>query len=82
MARVRLSLWDDKGRVVATAESQFDGFYLFEKVLPGSYFLGADPEQAQRLKLEAPPRREIRLEPGEVKSGLDFRLALTTTSET
>jgi hypothetical protein len=34
-----LELVDDKGRVVATVRSDFDGFFLFERVASGRYRL-------------------------------------------
>lgn len=39
LAGVRLELRDQQGRTVQTALSEYDGFYLFEQVFPGTYIL-------------------------------------------
>ncbi len=75
VSKVRLQLLDSSGAVVSQAESSFDGFYLFERLLPGCYTLRVDPEQLSRLHLASPPERKIALGGGEVVSGVDFVLA-------
>lgn len=42
LAFVGLNLVNEEGDIVATTRSEFDGFYLFEKVLPGDYRLFID----------------------------------------
>ena len=39
---VKLNLVDEAGEIVASTKSEFDGFYLFEKVIPGDYRLFID----------------------------------------
>ena len=39
---VKLNLVNEQGDIVASTKSEFDGFYLFEKVLPGDYRLFID----------------------------------------
>ena len=48
---VRLHLVNEKGEVVAYARTEIDGYYFFERVLPGTYRLRIDPEQVDRLQL-------------------------------
>lgn len=45
---VNLHLVDADGVTVATTKSEYDGFYLFEKILPGNYKLLVDPRDLQR----------------------------------
>ncbi|HEX6864687.1 MAG TPA: hypothetical protein VF414_17785, partial [Thermoanaerobaculia bacterium] len=73
VANVRLQLLDGIGKLVQETKSQFDGFYLFEKLRPGRYVLRADPEQAARLGLRA-AEREITLASGESQTGLELLL--------
>ena len=64
------------GAVVQEAKSQFDGFYLFEKVRPGRYTLRVAAEQLERLRLTAVPAdMKVDLRSGEVRSGVDVVLA-------
>lgn len=72
-SNVRLQLLDGTGEVVEEARSQFDGFYLFEKVRPGRYVLRIDPEQAARLGLR-PAEREVILGSGGSQSGVEILL--------
>ncbi len=75
VANVQLQLVDAGGNVAKTVKSEFDGFYLFDLVPPGTYLLGVAPEQVERLKLRAPPAREIAIEAdGNIVSGIDFVL--------
>lgn len=48
---VRMQLLDARGKVVQRVKSEYDGFYLFSKIMPGSYQLRPDPEQMERLGL-------------------------------
>ena len=40
LRNIGLELLDQQGERVATAVSEFDGFYLFQDVLPGEYLIG------------------------------------------
>jgi hypothetical protein len=42
MRSVRLGLYDGNGKKVMGAVSESDGFYLFSKIPPGSYYLNVD----------------------------------------
>ncbi|NDV91719.1 hypothetical protein GTH32_11040 [Alteromonas sp. 345S023] len=48
LAFVNLQLVNASGETVATTKSEYDGFYLFEKILPGSYKVLVDPRDLQR----------------------------------
>ncbi len=73
MSKVELQLLDGAaGEVVQEVSSAFDGFYLFERVLPGRYTLRVNPDQLARLHLASPGEREITLGSGEVVSGVDL----------
>ncbi|QPC98908.1 SdrD B-like domain-containing protein [Qipengyuania soli] len=48
---VRLQLVNEKGDVVAYAKTEVDGYYFFERVVPGTYRLRIDPDQLERLQL-------------------------------
>ena len=74
VSKVKLQLTDPTGNVVHEATSAFDGFYLFERVLPGRYNLRVDPEQVERLHLEPLPEQVVTLASGEVVSGVDLVL--------
>jgi hypothetical protein len=39
---VRLSLVNEQGDVISSTRSEYDGYYLFEKILPGSYQIRVD----------------------------------------
>ena len=70
---VEIQLVDLNGRIVKQVKSQFDGFYLFDYILPGEYVVRVDPDQMQRLDLQAPPERDVKIEgDGSVINGLDF----------
>lgn len=48
---VRLTLTDENGKLAGMVRTEVDGYYFFERVLPGRYRLSIDPEQAGRLNL-------------------------------
>jgi len=74
-SNVRLQLLDASGAVAQEVTSQYDGFYLFEKVRPGRYTLRVAPDQLDRLRLTATPESlAIDLHSGEVRSGLEIVL--------
>ena len=41
---MRVQLVDGKGRIVGETSTDFTGYYLFERVRPGTYVVRADPE--------------------------------------
>lgn len=48
---VRLILRDAAGKDVGFAKTELDGYFFFERVRPGTYTVGLDPEQSRRLNL-------------------------------
>ncbi|EAQ28509.1 hypothetical protein NAP1_12958 [Erythrobacter sp. NAP1] len=57
---VRLELVDNRGAVIAQAISEFDGFFLFQRVPYGQYRLRVDEDTARTLGV----RREVNLNDG------------------
>ena len=51
VAGVYLELVDREGNVVQQTRSEYDGFYLFEKVTPGDYSVRVSPEDGRYGKL-------------------------------
>jgi hypothetical protein len=75
VSNVRVQLVDGQGTVVQEVRSQFDGFYLFERLRPGSYSIRIEPGQLERLQLQ--PRidtAQIELHSGDILRGLDIVL--------
>jgi hypothetical protein len=52
VGNVRLQLVGIHGDIVATTVSEYDGFYVFERVLPGEYVLQLESERASELNIE------------------------------
>ncbi len=65
----------DEVEVVQEVKSEFDGFYLFQLVPPGRYWVRIAPEQVERLNLKTPAPQKVVIEGSEaVMSGMDFLL--------
>lgn len=75
VSNVELQLVDSKGAVTKKSKTTFDGFYLFESVMPGRYTLRVSPDQIERLNLIPPPEQEIEIDKtGNVVSGVNILL--------
>ncbi len=75
VARVKVQLVDESGQVVKSVETAYDGFYLFDSVLPGRYRVRIDSAQLARLNLTASPARDAVIgADGTVISGMAFTL--------
>jgi hypothetical protein len=61
LSGVSLELIDESGSVAATAFSEFDGFFLFERVPYGRYRLRVAPGDARRLQVAEPLRADVTL---------------------
>ena len=48
---LKLELLDEAGKVVATAETDYDGYYLFERVPYGRYSVRVSAESATAAKI-------------------------------
>jgi hypothetical protein len=77
---VLVGLSDAHGRKVAEVRTMDDGFYLFERLPPGTYAVEIiDGQKLQDIEIE-PVSREVKLDPGgEVLDGIDIRIALRGT---
>lgn len=70
-SNVRLVLMDGADRVVAQTRSAYDGAFLFERVPPGRYRVGVDPDQIARLDMMVRKRPDVELSAaGAVVSGV------------
>jgi hypothetical protein len=70
---LELELLDSRQRVVATARSASDGYFIVPGVLPGTYTLRAAPAQLQRLALSALGEQQITIDPdGKFVNGKDL----------
>lgn len=56
---VSLELIDEAGAVAATTYSEFDGFFLFERVPYGRYRLRVAPDDPRKLQVADPLRCEV-----------------------
>ena len=64
LAGITLELVDAGGRVVATTLSEFDGFFLFEKVPYGRYRLRVAPKSARALGVRETAGRFVEISDG------------------
>ncbi len=60
---VFLELVGADGKVVRTARTEGDGFYLFEQVKPGNYTLRIEPDQAQRIGISLSGESAVAIAP-------------------
>lgn len=75
VSEVTVQLVDVAGTVVKEAKTAYDGFYLFDSLMPGRYTVQVDPAQLKRLNLaaSAPKTLDIRGD-GTIVSGADIAL--------
>jgi len=75
VSNAQMQLVAADGEVIQEVKSEFDGFYLFQMVPLGRYFVRIAPEQIKRLKLKNPKSQEVIITGTEiVVSGTDFLL--------
>lgn len=70
LAGMRIELVNDKGDVVRTGETAYDGFYTFEYVPPGTYTVRADPSYG----VNVPPQTIVVSSEELFASGIDLQL--------
>lgn len=70
LAGMKLELVNDKGEVVRTVETAYDGFYTFEFVPPGTYTVRADPSYG----VNVPPQTIVVSSEELFASGIDLQL--------
>jgi hypothetical protein len=56
-----LRLYNDDGRMVRETTTAPDGYYLFEKIPPGHYYMIADAAEAQASHIRRPLPQEIKI---------------------
>ncbi|MCB1529577.1 MAG: hypothetical protein H6853_03035 [Rhodospirillales bacterium] len=70
-----LILYDMDGRKAKTTQSAFDGFYLFDAVPPGEYYLSFSAEDIEALGVSSPPPEKVTIGyDGTVIYGKDYVL--------
>ena len=63
------------GKVVATARSASDGYYVVPAIPPGKYTVRISPEQVKKFNLYGGAERDITMKPdGEFIYGIDFKV--------
>ena len=71
-----VNLVNAAGDIVATTETEFDGYYLFTDLIPGDYQLSIDANYLERKKLRGESQMAITLQNnGDVMNGADFTFA-------
>ncbi|MCK8044884.1 sporulation protein [Shewanella sp. 1CM18E] len=71
-----VNLVNAAGDIVATTETEFDGYYLFTDLIPGDYQLSIDTNYLERKKLRGESQMAITLQNnGDVMNGADFTFA-------
>lgn len=72
---VRLSLIDTEGVVLATTRSEYDGYYLFEKILPGTYQIRVDTSTGRQRGTTPERLKEVKISNrGDLIVDVDFVL--------
>jgi hypothetical protein len=69
-----IQLVNQKGEVVETAQSEFDGYYLFVDVLPGQYKVMIDKSFTNRRNLRISDPIYLGIRGGELINGTDIML--------
>jgi hypothetical protein len=73
--QVLLELINEDGKLVATTESAFDGFYVFTVVPDGKYLVRISPAQIEKLELKQVRPLEVRVSrQKQFISGINFAL--------
>ena len=75
LSSVQLDLVDSDGEIIQSTRSEYDGFYLFEKVFPGKYLLRVSPNKQHRTVSAAEQEIHVTIgNDGTIVSGTDFRM--------
>lgn len=76
VAGIRMELLNAAGEVIDSALTEFDGFYLFERVLPGSYSIRVANEFLQETVPDKVIQQVDVVADGDVTSGIDFNIVI------
>ncbi|WP_100641934.1 hypothetical protein [Alteromonas facilis] len=72
---VRMELVDASGNTVASTRSEFDGYYLFDKVYPGDYQIHVDTSSGRQKGLTPDRYKQVNISArGDVFTDVDFVL--------
>jgi len=83
LAGISVQLVDLEGRVVQSARSEIDGFFLLEQIVVGAYRLRVDPDQARRFGLIPPDERPVEIRgAGDIRTGVGLELRAASSSVT
>lgn len=73
---VPINLLNEQGDIVASTQSEYDGYYLFVDLIPGKYFVSVPKEYLKKRKLDDADDLDINLTvQGDVINGSDFVLS-------
>jgi hypothetical protein len=79
--RVKVEVVDDAGRVVRSATTEYDGFYVVSDIPLGSYKVRVSPTQMAELGLQAGEDLSFTLTADDqFESGIDFEVRLDSTN--
>ncbi|MFT6100921.1 MAG: hypothetical protein ACJAYF_003482 [Arenicella sp.] len=75
LGRVKVQLFDSNHTLVDETTTSYDGFYIFDRLIPDQYYINLEPTQLQSLGLKALQAVSVVLAGnGEVASGMDFEV--------
>ena len=78
--RVSIEVVDERGRVIKTATTEYDGFYVISKIPLGNYRIRVSPDQMTRLNLDTAEEPAFEISAGnQFESGIDFVLTQVTS---
>ncbi|HVI47041.1 MAG TPA: hypothetical protein VM802_19345 [Chitinophaga sp.] len=81
IGRITIKFYKNENTLVASTQTEADGFYSYMGLAPGLYTVKIDEEQLQKIGLKADPIKlplEVKFTmDGDVVDGLDFRLKKT-----
>ena len=73
LARINLELIDTKGNIIAKTKSQFDGFYIFEKIIPGEYFIQVAEQNLKKLDIKKQEKTYVNVKnTDDIVGGMDI----------
>ena len=82
LANAQLKLLNEQGQTIMEVASEHDGFYLFEKVLPGTYVLQVESTEPGIKEIAAKYRGKVTIDnKGNIVRGKDIFLQTSTEKE-
>ena len=72
---VRMNLVNKEGEIVSTTRTEFDGYYLFNRVMPGNYYIEVDTSSGRQRGLTPERLKEVKISNrGDLITGIDVVL--------